>query len=94
MVNKGRIHEELMDFEGIVSNSIKIDKEVRWEIRDFSNFIKRTPRRIHGIKTHLICISSHEEIKKKKLERKIDHEERENQEIIYNLFNLWFETKI
>ena len=36
---------------------------------DFSRFRKRTPRKIHGIKNHLICIMIRGKIKEKKLGR-------------------------
>ena len=54
MVNKGRIHGELRYFWDISSNSIELDDELRWEIREFDKFRKKTQRWIHGIKNHSI----------------------------------------
>ena len=39
--------------------------------------VKKTPRKIHIIKNHLIQINIHKEIKEKNQERKINREERE-----------------
>ena len=52
------------------SNLIKLDNELRQEIRDFSRFGKKTPRRIHRIKNHAIGISILEEIKENKIREK------------------------
>ena len=43
IVNNSRIHIELSYFQSISSNSIKSDKELRREIKDFRNFKKRNP---------------------------------------------------
>ena len=40
VVNKGQIHGESRYFLGISSNSIKLDDELRRDIREFENFIK------------------------------------------------------
>ena len=48
----------------------------------FGRFGKKTPRRIHGTKNHSIGIKIHGEIKEQNLDRKFDHEERKNKEII------------
>ena len=62
-MNKDRIHGELRYFFRGSSNLIQSDKELRWAIRGFSNFRKRTPKRFHRIKNHSIWISIHKEIK-------------------------------
>ena len=56
MVNKGRIHGEIRDFQEIFWNSIKSDDELRWEIRENDRFGKKTQKRIHGTKIHSISI--------------------------------------
>ena len=73
-MNNGWIHKELRDFQGISSNLIKSETELRWEIKDFGRFRKKNPRRLYKIKNHAICISIQREIKEGKLERIIVHE--------------------
>ena len=51
MVNKGRIHGELGNFERYLENSIKSDIELRLEIGQFMILRKITQLRIHGIKS-------------------------------------------
>ena len=75
MVNKGRIQRELRYFQIVLQIWSKLDKKLRWEIRDFSNFIKRTSREIYGINNHSIWIKIHGEIKEQNLDIKIFHEE-------------------
>ena len=77
-MNKSRIQGELRYLQSIYLNLIKLDKKLKRKIRDFSNFRKRTPRRIHRLKNHSrnAQISICGEIKEQKLERKIDREER------------------
>ena len=70
MVNKGQIRRELRYSQTISSSSIKTNEELRWEIRDFSNFGKKTLRKIHEIKNHLFWITIHEEIKEQNQNRK------------------------
>ena len=65
-VNKDRIHGELRYSWGVLQNSIKLDDELRWEIRNFNIFRKITQRRIYKIKNHSIWIKIHEEIKEQK----------------------------
>ena len=65
MVNKGRIHREIRYFREIFWNLIKLDDELRWEIRENDRFRKITLRRIHGIKNHSIWISNRGEIKER-----------------------------
>ena len=79
VANKGRIYKELRYFWGISSNSIKLDNELRWDIRYFNTFIKITSRWIYWIKNHSIWIKTHEEIKKRKSNRISERKERENQ---------------
>ena len=47
MVNKGPIHKEIGEFFRYYSNSVKLDDELRLEIRDFNKHGKKTPRKIH-----------------------------------------------
>ena len=54
MVNKGRIHREFRYFRDIFWNLVKLDNELRWEIRENGVFRKKTSKRIHGIKNHRI----------------------------------------
>ena len=63
MVNKGRIHRELRYFREIFWNLVKLDDELRWEIRENGGFRKITQRSIRGIKNRSIWISNHVEIK-------------------------------
>ena len=63
MVNKGRIHRELRNFRDIFWNLVKLDDELRWEIREIDVFRKKTQRSIRGIKNRSIWISNHGEIK-------------------------------
>ena len=65
MVNKGQIHREIRYFREIFWNLIKLDDELRWEIREDGGFWKITQRRIHGIKNHSIWISNRGEIKER-----------------------------
>ena len=81
MVNKGRIHSELRYFLSIFQIWWKSDKELRYKIMDFSNFRKRTPRRIHEIKTHSIWIKIHGEIKEQN-SIEFFNAKRENQNLI------------
>ena len=69
-MNKGTIYGELRFFWGVYSNLIKLDEELRWEIRDFDKFRKRTQRKIYIIKNHSIWIKIRREIKEWKLGRK------------------------
>ena len=62
MVNKGPIHGELGKFFRYLSNSIKLDDELRLEIRQFSILRKITPIRIHEIKNQVIWIRIRGEI--------------------------------
>ena len=75
-MNKGRIHKELRYFWGVLKNLIKWDNELKWEIRKCDRFMKRTSRKIHGIKNHSIWIKIRGEIKKQKLGRISEREER------------------
>ena len=63
MVNKGRIHRELRYFREIFWNLVKLDDELRWEIRENGVFRKITQRSICGMKNRSIWISNHGEIK-------------------------------
>ena len=63
MVNTGRIHREFRYFRDIFWNLVKLDDELRWEIRENGVFGKKTQRSIRGIKNHSIWISNHGEIK-------------------------------
>ena len=63
MVNKGRIHRELRYFRDIFCNLVKLDDELRSEIRENGVFRKITQRYIRGIKNRSIWISNHGEIK-------------------------------
>ena len=63
MVNKGRIHRDLRYFQDIFWKLIKLDDELRREIRENGGFRKITQRSIHRIKNHLIWISNRGEIK-------------------------------
>ena len=63
MVNKGRIHMELRYFWDIFWNLVKLDDELRWEIRENGRFRKITQRCIHEIKNRSIWISNRGEIK-------------------------------
>ena len=78
MVNKGQLHKELRYFQSVLQIWSKWDKELIWEIRDFSNFKNTTLREIHKIKNHSIWIKILEEIKEQKLSRIFEHEEKEN----------------
>ena len=62
MVNKGRIHRELRYFWDIFWKLIKLEDELRWEIRENGGF-RKTQRSIHRIKNHSIWISNRGEIK-------------------------------
>ena len=63
MVNKGRIHREFRYFWDIFWNLVKLDDELRWEIRENGRLRKKTQRSIRGIKNRSIWISNHGEIK-------------------------------
>ena len=63
MVNKGRIHMELRYFRDIFWKLIKLNDELRLEIRENGRFRKITERSIRGIKNFLIWISNRGEIK-------------------------------
>ena len=65
MVNKGRIHKEIIYFREIFWNLIKSDNELVIEIRENGEFRKISQRRIHGIKNHSIWISNRGEIKER-----------------------------
>ena len=54
MVNKGRIHRELGNFERYLWSSVKSDDKLRLEIRQFMILRKITQLRIHGIKNQVI----------------------------------------
>ena len=62
MVNKGRIHREFRYFRDIFWNLVKLDDELRWEIRENGVFRKITSKRIHWIKNHRIWTWFHGEI--------------------------------
>ena len=47
MVNKGRIHGKIRDFQEIFWNLIKLDDELVIEIREYGRFRKITQRQIH-----------------------------------------------
>ena len=79
MVNKGQLHKELRYFQSVLQISSKSDKELRWEIRDFSHFKNTTLRGIHEIKNHSVWIKIPQEIKEQKLSRVFEHKENENQ---------------
>ena len=63
MVNTGRIHREFRYFRDIFWNLVKLDDELRWEIRENGIFRKKTQRSIREIKNHSIWIRNHGEIK-------------------------------
>ena len=63
MVNKGRIHRKIRYFQEIFWNLVKLDDELRCEIKGNGGFRKITQRSIHGIKNHSIWISNRREIK-------------------------------
>ena len=65
MVNKGWIFRELGYFQGILWNLIKSDDELRWVIKDFDRFRKKTQRWIYGVKNHSIWIKIRGEIKER-----------------------------
>ena len=67
-----------MYFQGISSNFIKPNDELRREIREFDKFRMTTQRQIHGIKNHSIWIKIHGEIKGLILGRISECQEREN----------------
>ena len=69
MVNKGRIHGEIRDFQEIFWNLIKSDHELVIEIRENGIFRKITQRRIQRIKNHSIWISIRREIKEQSGEK-------------------------
>ena len=54
MVIKGRIRVELGKFEIYLWNSVKLDDELRLEIRQFMILRKITQLQIHGIKNQVI----------------------------------------
>ena len=54
MVNKGRIHRELVKFLMFELKLIKLDNESMIEIGENGRLGKRTSRRFHGIKNHRI----------------------------------------
>ena len=56
MVNKGRIHRELGNFERYLWNSIKSDDDISLEIRQFIIVRKITQLQIHWIKNWVIWI--------------------------------------
>ena len=66
------------------SNSIKLDDELRWEIKKISIFGKKTLIRIHKIKNHSIWISIYGEINEQNQNRKINHVERKFDKISKN----------
>ena len=51
MVNKGQLHEELRYFWTVLQIWSKWDRELKWEIRDFSKLKNTTPRGIHEKKS-------------------------------------------
>ena len=63
MVNKGQIHMELRYFREIFWNLVKLDDELRWEIKENGRFRKITQSSIRGIKNRSIWISNRGEIK-------------------------------
>ena len=92
MAKKGRIHRELRCSWGVLQIWTKSDEELRWEIRHFSIFSKKTLRWIHEIKNHSICIKTCREIKEKKLDR-ISFLRREKTKIKYKI-NLIYGSKL
>ena len=58
MVNKGRIYR-------VFWSLIKLDDELRSDIRENDRYRKITQRRIHRIKNHSIWISNRGEIKER-----------------------------
>ena len=56
-----------MEFLRYSSNLIKLNEELRQEIRDFGKFRKKSPRKIQKIKYHPIRISIRGEIKEQNL---------------------------
>ena len=63
MVNKGRIRRELRNFRDIFWNLVKLDNELKREIRENGVFRKITQISIRGIKNCSSWISNHGEIK-------------------------------
>ena len=57
MVNKGRIHRELENFERSLWNSIKSDDELRLEIGKLMILRRITQLRIYEIKNPVIWIT-------------------------------------
>ena len=80
-MSKGQIYRELEKLLRYLQNLIKLDNELRREIREINNFRKKTPRRIYRIKNHSSWTSIPREIKERNEEKKIDCEERENDQI-------------
>ena len=78
MLSESQINGELEKFFRYIQNLIKLDNELRWEIRKFIIFIKKTPRKIHRIKNISIWISICKEIKERNMEIEIDREEWQN----------------
>ena len=71
-MNRGRINEELRYFRSAFQNLIKLDNELRLQIRELDNFRKITKRRIYEITNHIIWIKIRGEINKQKLGRKFE----------------------
>ena len=65
-------------------NLIKLNDELRQEIKDFSIFGKKNQQQIHEINNFLIWISIRREIKEQNQGRKIDCEDREFDEVCKN----------
>ena len=65
-------------------NLIKLNDELRQEIKDFSIFGKKNQQQIHKINNFLIWISIRREIKEQNQGRKIDCEDREFDEVCKN----------
>ena len=91
-MNKGRIHGKIKFFWRTSWNSIKSNNELRWEIRNFNIFGKRTQIQIHLIKNFLIWIKICGEIKEQKKDRK-SIAKREKSEIKSKI-NLIYESKL
>ena len=74
MVNKGQIHREVGTFREIVQIQ---SNHMRWEIRYFSILKRSLQEESMKVRSRLIWISIHGEIKEQNLGRKFNHNERE-----------------
>ena len=91
VVNKGRIHGELMDFLRTIWNMIKSDKEMWWEIREIYIF-RKNQRQIHVIKNYRIWIKIRGEINE--WSRYKFSKEKIVKNWNWSWLNLWFKIKI